>query len=1049
MSAAANDFMMEEYFDTGLFRYTCYEREQLPDYIGTDVYHLVSLPENYSAGRKYPVIFELVGNRWKFGDGSVEEAHFGVSLSLKKDFIVVVVPYVEYGGRCNAPLWWGDEELTVSYLKDLVDHIDSKYGIDRENLFLCGFSRGAIGVSYIGLHDDKIAGLWKAFISHDHFDGFRAWPDTEWGFPLEKYRKEAEERLHRAKGRPWYVSYNGKYADSFKTIMFEMGVEKYADFRYAPVEMEKRFQDIPNCHFRSPHNDIWPAFDIEESREIRRWLYRTAGFPDSDERLWYKQPATTVSEALPVGNGEMGALIFGGVREERVVLNEESIWASEPEPKKLAPDFMDSRDSIMQCLFRNDMADAATRMKKLDRTIYTGDKPLIIGGTTQIEHCYETMGNASFYFDIPEEPVGAYCRSLDLKTAMASVRYEVGDNHYERTVFCSHPSDILVMRVSADSENGLSFRATFSGPEESCSPADVRSVSSDEISMTGSASENGVEFQVNMRILSYGGTVLSDGGVIVCRNVKDALVLVASATSFKSGNNLEAEIRKKMDAASDEGYYALADKHVKDYKSLYDMFGVRLDKTICSFLPTDVRLRRYRNSSPDPRWKVPDCDPALAALFCQYGRYILISTAREGTLPPILQEWTNSLKPTWYGRYTTNINLQENYWGVETTGLSALHNSLFDFVMPFVPAGRNVAELSYGCKGFVFPGRGLSVYGPEYIYDSWNDSAGWVAAHFWDHYMFTGDKDFLEKKAYPFLKGASEFYLDYLKPSPEGYLVTGPSHSPENSFIYGGRVSSIDYGVTMSNAIIRELFCNTTKACEILGKDDDFAVRLKNASNRLMPYRVGRYGIQEWRHDYDECHPGHRHVSHLYGVYPGCEITEADTLLSAAARRSFMRRLGNGGFWTAWSASHGIGLAARLGLSEEYFMLVHRIIADYTFDNLFTCHMREHSYDVVSIDGNTGYAGAFTEALLQSHDGRIRILPALPQAWKNGCVYGVCARGGFRISIEWENGKMKRTEITSLCGNMCRVEYGGKTLEFPTEKGVTYILCDDMTIHCN
>lgn len=269
----AGDFLMQEYFDTLARRYVCYTREQLPQYEGTDVHHLISLPENYSEARKWPVIFELTGNRWGYGDGSVEEAHLGLSISLKRDFIVVVTPYVAEGGRTNQPKWWGDENLTVSYLKELVGYMDSHYSIDCDNLFLCGFSRGAIGVSYIGLYDDEIAPLWKGFISHDHFDGFREWKGTEWGTPLEKYRAGAVERLSRLDGRHWYVSYNGTDRKAYKANLKEMGADRFGKFHYAPVEIKKYFPVIPNAYFRSGHNDIWPAFDIEASRALRAWLY--------------------------------------------------------------------------------------------------------------------------------------------------------------------------------------------------------------------------------------------------------------------------------------------------------------------------------------------------------------------------------------------------------------------------------------------------------------------------------------------------------------------------------------------------------------------------------------------------------------------------------------------------------------------------------------------------------------------------------------------------------------------------------------------------------
>lgn len=273
MSGKEPEFLMGGYFDPSTRCYTCYLSEQIPEYEGTGVHHLVSLPGNYSEDREWPVIFELTGNRWKYGDGSVEEAHFGLSISRKKDFIVVVVPYVAAGGKANQPYWWGDTELTVSYIKKLIPYLDGKYAIDMDNLILCGFSRGAIGASYIGLHDDEIASLWKAFISHDHFDGFREWKNTSWGSPLKTYREEAAERLSRLNGRQWYVSHNGTDRMSYKRQLEDMGAEECGDFHYATVDIGSIFQEIPNTYFRSGHNDIWPAFDIAAGDRIRKWLY--------------------------------------------------------------------------------------------------------------------------------------------------------------------------------------------------------------------------------------------------------------------------------------------------------------------------------------------------------------------------------------------------------------------------------------------------------------------------------------------------------------------------------------------------------------------------------------------------------------------------------------------------------------------------------------------------------------------------------------------------------------------------------------------------------
>jgi hypothetical protein len=776
----------------------------------------------------------------------------------------------------------------------------------------------------------------------------------------------------------------------------------------------------------------------------------------SEYKLWYRQPAEQWSEALPLGNGRMGVMVFGGIRTERFQLSEETLWSGKPEPKILTPDIKQQREKIMKHLFADELQEAGELMKKLDRTKYTGKDGIVIDGVTQQEHTFETMGNLWLFNDYPDFPAKFYYRDLDLNTAISSVKYTINGVNYVRESFCSFPHKIAVIRISADSAGQVSFNVLLNRPEdmnESWSdlmtagslvapyPVKVAGVSDCEISMTGQASGDGLDFQTNVRVVAKGGITSVRDARIYCSGADEAVILIGSLTSFYGYPDMGEELSGRFNKAISDGFEKVKQTHIDDYSALYGGFDVTLGKSDASKLPTDMRLRRLRKEVLDPRIESHgDYDPEFAALFWQYCRYLCISSCREGTLPASLQFWNNSLVPPWYGRFTTNVNLQENFWGVETTNLSGLHSSLFDMVFPFLPAAREVARKSYGCKGGVFPGRGVSIYGPEYIYDSWNDGGAWMGQHFWEHFLFTGDTIFLKEKAYPFMKEMAIFYLDYLREDPEGYLVTGPSHSPENSFYYKGYRGGIDYGITMTCAIIHEIFTNTIAAAELLDTDLGFRNEMYAARERLMPYRIGRYGIQEWRRDYDEVTPGHRHISHLYGVYPGTEITREGTPeLYEAAIRSFTRRLDNGGYWTSWSCSMGIGLAARLHQKENAHRLVKLLMKEQLMGNMFAVHSRDNSiYDVFSMDGNLGFIGGMSEIFLQSHAGFVELLPSLPDCWMEGSIKGMCARGGYILDLEWKDGKLIKVSILSKNGGLLKLKYRSQIWELWTEPGKKY-----------
>lgn len=776
----------------------------------------------------------------------------------------------------------------------------------------------------------------------------------------------------------------------------------------------------------------------------------------SEYKLWYRQPAAQWSEALPLGNGRMGVMVFGGTCTERLQLSEETMWSGKVEPKIIAPDMKQQREKILEHLFNDELHAAGKLMRKFDRTKYQEKDGIVINGVTQNEHSFETMGNLWIFNKHSDYPVVSYYRDLDLNTAISTVRYNVNGVNFLRESFCSFPHKIAVVKISTDMPGEVNFNvllnrsdninenwADWIAAEERIKPYPVKivEVSNSEISMVGQTSDKGVKFQTNVRVVTKGGITSVHNGRIFCSGANEAIILIGSLTTFYGYSDMSRELAKRFDKAISDGYDKIKEDHIEDYNALYSRFDVILGSTVTSKLPTDMRMRRLCKEVLDPRIiSSGDYDPEFASLFWQYCRYLCISSCREQTLPASLQFWNNSLTPAWYGRFTTNVNLQENFWGVETTNLSRLHNSLFDMVLPFLFGGREVATKSYGCKGAVFPGRGLSIYGPEYIYDSWNDGGAWIGQHFWEHFLFTGDTTFLQKRAYPFMKEMATFYLDYLRDSPEGYLVTGPSHSPENSFYYKNSNEAIDYGITMTRAIVYEIFTNTLSAAKLLNVDTEFQAEIYLARKRLMPYKIGRYGIQEWRRDYDEIMPGHRHISHLYGVYPGCEITYGSTpKLYKAAIKSFTRRLKYGGYWTSWSCSMGIGLAARLHQKVDAYNLVKLLMKEQLLENLFTVHSKENStYDVFSMDGNLGFIGGMSEIFLQSHAGFVELLPALPDCWSEGRIKGMCARGGYIVDFEWKEGVLTNLSILSRKGEILKLKYHDKIQEIQTEPNKTY-----------
>jgi alpha-L-fucosidase 2 len=767
--------------------------------------------------------------------------------------------------------------------------------------------------------------------------------------------------------------------------------------------------------------------------------------------LWYRQPAKEWVEALPVGNGAMGAMVFGGSRVERIQVNEESIWSGKPEPKLLTPDYADRKKKARDLLFAGKHEEAEKLIEDLKKQEYTGSDAVRLNGVTVTEHGYETAGDLFFYFDAAPEQEKNYRRQLDLRTAIATTTYQRAGVNYKEEVFCSYPDKVLVIKLEADSQNALGLLikpdrpvtaeeeiGNFVAPPTNLKnvyPPSFQAVSNDHFIMRGRASNEGVSFETHLRIMTNGTLNVQEGGIKVSK--ASSVIILVHINSDYYGVDPGSRAKLILDKALHKGYDSIRADHIMDHGSLYNRMEIDIGKGNTQY-PLDVRIRNVRNDNEDnraPKGRLPD--PGLLALFYQFNRYLMIASSRPDTLPPALHFWNHSLYATWYGRPTTNINQQMNYWPAEVANLSECHLTMLNMLERFLPAAKEIASKGYHCKGAVLPGRGISLHGPEFIYDTWNDAGAWFGAHFYDHYRFTGDRAYLKAHAYPYMKEMSLFYLDFLTMHPDsGYLVTGPSYSSENRYMIGKNIYNYANGVTLSKAIIHEILCSTLEAARILDTDSSFRDKIKKVIPLLAPYKISKqYNIlQEWDDDFAEVEPGHRHLSHLYSVYPGYDITEDSGPLYIAARNALNRRLDHGSGWTGWSRAWIACLAARFKDGQLAGEQVNKIVRSLVFPNFMTTNKRG-GHDVYTMDGNFGSLAAMSEMLLQSHQGFIELLPALPPNWESGYIKGLCGRGGLVIDIYWEKGKLTKAVIQSRAGTGCKIRYKGKSYLQKIAKG--------------
>jgi alpha-L-fucosidase 2 len=761
-------------------------------------------------------------------------------------------------------------------------------------------------------------------------------------------------------------------------------------------------------------------------------------YAQQDLTLHYDKPAKEWTEALPVGNGRLGAMIFGKVNEELIQLNEASLWSGGPVSKNVNPSAFENLEPTRKALREGDYEKAYELTKKMQGAY---------------SESYLPLGNLVLKQDFGSSQPTSYYRGLNIQDGLATTTFTINGITYKREVFASAPGGSIVIRLTANQQKKLSvtlnaksqlhYKASIkeqsiylNGKAPAHSDPSYINYNKEPVVYEDVTGCRGMRFELAVKPIVKDGKISANGDDIVITDATEIVLIVTAATSF-NGFDKCPDSQGKDEHKLVAGYLKLADKkydtllkeHLKDIHHFFNRVSLKLNKTEedKSALPTDVRLEKYTAGSKDAN---------LESLFFQYGRYLLISSSRTKDAPANLQGiWNKDLRAPWSSNYTTNINVQMNYWPVESGNLSELFSPLNDLIKNLSVTGAETAQSFYHAKGWVVH-HNSDIWGTsnpvgdlgkgDPMWANWYMGANWLSRHLWEHYQFTGDKKFL-KEAYPIMKGAVLFTLDWLQKDENGYLVTMPSTSPENRYYYDGKKKgAVTVASTMDMAIIRDLFTNTMAASAILDTDKDFSATIKKAEAALFPYKTGSKGqLQEWHKDFEEEDPHHRHTSHLYALHPANSISPLTTPDLAAAAKKTLELRGDDG--TGWSLAWKVNMWARLLDGNHAYTLFRnqlRLTKDNdpkygghggAYPNLFDAH------PPFQIDGNFAGTAGVIEMLMQSQNNEIHLLPALPDAWQEGEVKGIVAKGNFVVNIAWQNGKMSSANVLSRIGGSCTI----------------------------
>ncbi|PYS70506.1 MAG: glycoside hydrolase [Acidobacteria bacterium] len=764
---------------------------------------------------------------------------------------------------------------------------------------------------------------------------------------------------------------------------------------------------------------------------------------NTSDLLWFDSPALQFTQSLPLGNGRLGAMVFGGVAEEKILLNESSLWSGSPQDAD-RPDAAQYLPEIRRLLLEGKNAEA----EKLVYDHFTCKGPGSARGSGKDAQygSYQTLGQLRLKFEHGDQGVTNYRRELDLATAVARVEFERNGVRYTRETLVTAADQSIVVRLTASRPQSISFEASLTRSER----VQVVGVGNSGLLMTGQLNNgtdgNGMKYAARLATLTKAGSVSVADKTVKVTNADEVVILITAATDYqgfagrRTANPDNASLAD-LNKASQKTYKSLLAAHVAEYQRYFNRSSLNLGPSDTATTPE--RIKKYGDGFKDP---------GLAALYYQYGRYLLISSSRPGGLPANLQGiWAGEVQTPWNADWHLNVNVQMNYWLAEVANLSELHQPLFALIDSLQKPGSRTAKLYYKARGwvahvitnpwgFTAPGEGAS-------WGSTSSGSAWLCQHLWDHYLFTRDKAFL-KWAYPIMKGSARFYADMLIEEPkQKWLVTAPANSPENGFrLPDGKVAHVVMGPTIDMQLLRYLFDACIESSRLLNIDPEFRKELIDKRSRLAPTRVGSDGrVMEWLEEYKEAEPTHRHVSHLWGLYPGSEITLTETPeLASAARKTLEAR---GDISTGWSLAHKLTMWARLGDGNRANRLLSLLLspvgsrakagvqfAGGSYDNLFDAH------PPFQIDGNFGAAAGIAEMLVQSRTGEIELLPALPDAWANGRVTGLRARGGYEVDVEWKAGKLIEAKLKSTRGGSCKIRYGIKTLSLKTQAGRSYVL---------